>query len=187
MKSSIANTFKFNAIALAMVLASLSASAAPSLNATPFGLEIGVASCDAARAKLGRIEESKLGGSDVLLTAADPSALYEGANKAVVRCGDGKVIAVQIGASKGGMGSEGSRGVYANLSKKYKLVAGGPMPQLGNGYARFQSGNSVIEQDAPHLSFEFTLTYYEKSFYDGIVASNKDKEKKAADKKQSSL
>jgi hypothetical protein len=85
------------------------------------------------------------------------------------------------------MGSEGSRGVYANLSKKYKLVAGGPMPQLGNGYARFAAGNSIIEQDAPHLSFEFTLTYYEKSFYDSIVASNKDKEKKSSEKKQSSL
>jgi hypothetical protein len=136
---------------------------------------------------LGRVEESKLGGADVLLTAADPSALYDGASKAVVRCGDGKVTAVQIEASKGGMSSEGSRGVYANLSKKYKLVAGGPMPQLGNGYARFAAGNSIIEQDAPHLSFEFTLTYYEKSFYDSIVASNKDKEKKSSEKKQSSL
>jgi hypothetical protein len=61
------------------------------------------------------------------------------------------------------------------------------MPQLGNGYARFQSGNSVIEEDAPHLGFEFTLTYYEKALYDGIVASNNAKAKKANDKKQSSL
>lgn len=85
------------------------------------------------------------------------------------------------------MDSEGSRGVYANLSKKYKLVAGGPMPQLGNGYARFAAGNSIIERNALYLSFEFTLTHYEKSFYDSIVASNKGKEKKANDKKQSSL
>lgn len=187
MKSTSMSNVKISAATFAIALASISASAAPSSNAAPFGLEIGVATCDAARAKLGRVEESKLGGTDVLLTASDPSALYDGASKAAVRCGDGKVIAVQIEASKGGMGSEGSRGVYANLSKKYKLVAGGPMPQLGNGYARFAAGNSIIEQDAPHLSFAFTLTYFEKSFYDSIVASNKEKQKKSADKKQSSL
>jgi hypothetical protein len=187
MKTSIAKTFKFNATTLTLVLASLSAMAAPPQNAAPFNLEIGTATCDAARAKLGRVDESKLGGTDVLLTAKNPSALYDGASAASVRCSEGRVIAVQIEASKGGMGNEGAREVFAGLSKKYKLVAGGPMPQLGNGYARFQSGNSVIEQDAPHLSFEFTLTYFEKSFYDSLVTSSKDKEKKAADKKQSSL
>ena len=187
MKATSMFNIKNSATAFAIVLASITTSAAPSTNATPFGLEIGVATCDAARAKLGQAEESKLGGTEVLLTASDPSALYDGASKAVARCADGKVIAVEIEASKGGMGSEGSRGVYAILSKKYKLVAGGPMSQLGNGYARFAAGNLVIEQDAPHLSFTFTLTYYEKSFYESIVASNKNKEKKANDKKQSSL
>lgn len=187
MNSTLSKAFKINATALTLALISVSASAAPSANATPFGLEIGVATCDAARAKLGQAKEAKLGGTDVLLTAVDPSALYEGASKAFVRCGDGKVIAVQIEASKGGMGSEGSRGVYANLSKKYKLVSGGPMPQLGDGYARFVAGNSVIEQFTPHLSFEFTLFYYEKSLYESIVASNKEKEKKSTEKKQSSL
>ena len=187
MKSTHMFNIKVSAAAFAVAIASISASAATSSNASPFGLEIGVASCDAARAKLGSVEETKLGDIDILLTAKDPSALYEGARKAVVRCGDGKVTAVQIEATKGGMGNQGSREVYVNLSKKYKLVAGGPMPQLGNGYARFAAGNSVIEQDAPHLSFEFTLTYYEKALYDGIVASNNAKVKKANDKKQSSL
>lgn len=187
MKSTHMFNIKVSAAAFAVAIASISASAATSSNASPFGLEIGVASCDAARTKLGSLEETKLGGSDVLLTAANPSAMYDGANKAIVRCSEGRVIVVQIETSKGGMGNGGSREVYANLSKKYKLVAGGPMPQLGNGYARFAAGNSVIEQDAPHLSFEFTLTYYEKAFYDGIVASNNAKVKKANDKKQSSL
>ena len=187
MKSTISKVFKINATVLTLALISVSASASPSANATPFGLEIGIATCDAARAKLGQAKETNLGGTDVLLTAVDPSAFYEGATKASVRCDGGKVIAIQIEASKGGMGSEGSRGVYANLSKKYKLVAGGPMPQLGDGNARFVAGNSIIEQNAPHVSFEFTLTYYEKSFYESIVASNKEKEKKSAEKKQSSL
>lgn len=172
---------------MAMGLSSLTALAAPSTNAMPFGLEIGVATCETARARLGQVEETKLDGNDLLLRAAAPSTIYEGASKAVVRCSDGKVIAVQIEAPKGGMGNGGSRDVYANLSKKYKVVAGGAMPQLGNGYARFAAGNSIIEQDSPHLSFVFTVTYYKKSFYDSIVASNKDKDKKAREKKESSL
>jgi len=53
-------------------------------NATPFGLEIGTATCDAARTKLGRVNEKKLDGNDVLLEAQNPSALYEGATKLVV-------------------------------------------------------------------------------------------------------
>lgn len=178
---------RIGATALVFAFISFTASAATSSNASPFGLEIGVASCDVARAKLGRVIESKLDGNDVLLTAAAPSALYDGASKAIVRCIDGKVIAVQIEASKGGMGNDGAREVYSNLSKKYKLVAGGPMPNLGNGYARYDAGNSVVEQDAPHLSFEFTLTYYEKSFYSSIVTSKKEKERRAKEKKQSSL
>lgn len=187
MKSSTSKAFNINATALALAFVSVSASSASPSNAAPFGLEIGVATCEAARAKLGRVEETKVGGSDVLLIAKDPSALYDGASKARVRCSEGHVIVVQIEASKGGMGSEGARGVYANLGKKYKLIAGGPMPQLGNGYARFSAGNSIIEQEAPHLSFEFTLTYYEKSFYENIIVSIKNKEKKADDKKESSL
>jgi hypothetical protein len=187
MKSSLATTLKISVSALALALLSCTASAATSPNAAPFGLEIGVASCDAARTKLGQLEEQKLDGSDLLLTAENPDALYETASKAVVRCSEGKVIAVQIEASKGGMGNEGARAAFASLSKKYKLVSGGPMPELGDGYARFQSGNSIVEQFARHLSFEFTLTYYEKSFYESIVASNKAKQKQAAQKKESSL
>ena len=187
MKLSISKAVGINATVLALGLASITASAAPSANAAPFGLEVGVATCDAARARLGQVEESKLDGTDVFLTAVAPSAIYEGASKAVVRCSDGKVIAVQIEAPKGGMGNGGSRDVYVNLSKKYKLVAGGSMPQLGNGYARFAVGNSIIEQDSPHLSFVFTLTYYKKSFYESIVASNKEKDKKAREKKETSL
>ena len=156
-------------------------------NATPFGIEISVAPCSVARTKLGAVTEKKLGDSDVLLTAKNPSNLYDGANEVIVRCQSNQVVAVQFEASKGGMGSESSREVYSGLSRKYKLVAGGPMPQLGNGYARFASGNTIIEQSAPHLSFEFTVTYYAKDFYESIVAENQAKTQKTRNDKQATL
>jgi hypothetical protein len=85
------------------------------------------------------------------------------------------------------MGNNSSREIYSTLKSKYKLVDGGPMPSVGNGYARFSAGTSIIEQDAPHMSFEFTLTYYEKGFYDSIVASNAKEKQQAKERKQAAL
>ena len=85
------------------------------------------------------------------------------------------------------MESRASREAFATLKSKYKLVSGGPMPSLGNGYARFAAGKSVIEQDAPHLSFEFTITYMEKSFYEELMKNNQKQKNDTASRKQSSL
>lgn len=156
-------------------------------NAAPFGLEVGVAACDAARAKLQGAEERSLGGQDVWLETTEVEDLYPGATKVAARCSGNRVIAVQVEASKGGMGNDGARQAYATLASKYKRVAGGPMPSLGDGYARFVAGSSVIEQNSPHLSFEFTVTYYEKAFFDAIKASNAAEQKNKTKKKESAL
>lgn len=174
-------------LADATMAQSAKAPLAPPANATPFGLEIGVATCDAVRAKFNRPSEKKLEGGDVWLEASNREQLYPGANSLGARCSGNKLIAVQIEASKGGMENEGSREVFATLKSKYKLVSGGPMPSLGDGYARFAVGNTVIEQSAPHLSFVFSVTYFEKSFYDGIVAAKQKEQQQAKSKKQSSL
>jgi hypothetical protein len=97
------------------------------------------------------------------------------------------VIAVQLKASKGGMGNTSAREAYINLSKKYKLQAGGPMPSVGNGYAKFLAGNTVIEEESPHMSFDFTVTYFDKSFYELLNSSSKEEERQKQSKKQSSL
>ena len=172
------------ALATMPLLAALPAQAAAAGNATPLGLEIGVATCAAARQKLGHAEEKPLG-ADTWLETSEAEQFYPDATKVAVRCSGGRVIAVQIEASKGGMGNEGSRQAYNTLAGKYKRVAGGPMPSLGNGYARFVAGNTVIEQSAPHLSFEFTITYFEKGFYEALNASN-DADRRRQDNKKSS-
>jgi superoxide dismutase len=75
---------------------------AASPNAAPFGIEIGVASCDDVRAKFGSSNESKLGDGDVWLVAKNANALYAGATKIGARCSNNKVIAILVEASKGG-------------------------------------------------------------------------------------
>ena len=125
--------------------------------------------------------------SDDTVTSASPEKIYPGASKVLARCRANRVIAVQVELSKGSMGSEASREAFSTLKGKYKLVAGGAMPSLGNGYARFAAGKSVIEQDAPHLSFEFTITYYEQSFYDQLMSNSTKEKQETANRKKSAL
>lgn len=177
-------------IAAAAVLAAIFASVpaqAQGGNPTPFGLELGSTSCDAARAKLASKQEKKLGDSDVLVFASNPGGLYPGASSVFARCSENKVIAVQMEASKGGMGNTAAREAFTALNRKYKLVDGKPMPSMGDGYARFVAGNSVIEQSAPHLSFEYTLTFYSKGFYDLLASENQKKEQQQKQAKVSAF
>jgi len=155
--------------------------------AAPFGLPLGAATCDALKGKLGASDMKALGDGDIWVEAPSPEHLYPGATKVAGRCSDGKVIAVQVEASKGGMDAAGAREAFSALRAKYKLVSGGPMPALGDGYARFVAGASVIEQSSPHLSFEFTVTYYTKDFYDTLVANRGRDQDRAGEKKRSSL
>jgi len=168
------------------LLAAAAVQAAPSGKASPLGLEIGVATCAAARQTLGQATEKPLG-SDTWLETSATEQLYPDATKVAVRCSGGRVIAVQIEASKGGMGNQAARQAYTTLASKYKRVAGSPMPSVGDGYARFVAGGTVIEQSAPHLSFEFTITYFEKAFYDTLNASTEADRRRQETKKSSAL
>ncbi len=155
-------------------------------NASPFGLEIGVATCEAAHAKLG-VPYKATPDEDYFVFAKNPAELYPGSSSIVARCRGNLVVELEVKASKGGMENPASREAFNTLKSKYKLVNGGPMPSLGDGYARFAFGNTVIEQSAPHMSFTFTVIYYEKSYYQSKMASKAQDSKTVRDKKASSL
>lgn len=161
------------------VLATLAVTAHAKVEtATPWGIEIGGA-CQAGVAKMGDVHQKSLDDGDTLYVAAENNELYQGAKEIMLRCSDDKVIALRIVAPKEGMGNPAARAAYQTLSKNYKRVAGAPIPSLGDGYARFVKGSSVIEIDAPHLDFNFTVTYLTKDFFNQIVSNNK---KQAAEK-----
>jgi hypothetical protein len=48
------------------------------------------------------------------------------------------------------------------LAAKYTLVEK-KQPFVGNAHARFQQGDSVVELDAPHMSFTMELRYLTKT------------------------
>lgn len=56
------------------------------------------------------------------------------------------------------MAKNGFDRTYQNLAGKYRLVRK-EVPFVGNKYVRFQQGDTVIELDAPHMSFEMTVNY----------------------------
>lgn len=72
--------------------------------------------------------------------------------------------------------------VYTSLKSKYKLVKA-QVPFVGDRYAEFVSGDSIIILNAPHMSFDMTLIYAKKSFWQAV----KEAEKKEKTKKQKSL
>ena len=156
-------------------------------SASPFGLELGQATCALAKTQLSPVKVETLPGGDILVETTNPENLYPGASQVIARCRESRVIAVQVKASKGGLDANASRAAFTILHSKYKLAQGGPMPSLGDGYAQFVAGKSVIEQSAPHLDFDFTISYMEKSFYDELTMRNKTQQQKAADQKQTSL
>ena len=52
----------------------------------------------------------------------------------------------------------------AQLKKKYKKVIKSVIPFVGNKLVKYKDGNSVVELNAPHLSFEMELTYLSDDF-----------------------
>lgn len=63
------------------------------------------------------------------------------------------LVAVKMTMTTGGFGR-----VYQNLAGKYRLVSK-DIPFVGDKSARFQQGDIVIELEAPHMSFDMTVTY----------------------------
>ena len=143
----------------------------------------------AAKILGGKVEAEPDTGGVVQVEAGDASALYPGAESVKAECfaSDQAVVRLALTASKGGMGSPGAQEAYRNLAGKYKRVAGGPIPDLGNGYARFSSGDSVIEITSPHLSFEFTVYYLTGDLYKKLTTNDQAKQQQDTNKKRGSL
>jgi hypothetical protein len=68
--------------------------------------------------------------------------------------------------------------IYNALRRKYKLVDS-KIPFVGDKYAEFVDGNTVIVLNAPHLSFTMSLIYARKEFIETMrrVEEQEEKEK----------
>ncbi|MDD2934793.1 MAG: hypothetical protein PHO76_13000 [Methylotenera sp.] len=59
------------------------------------------------------------------------------------------------------------------LSKKYKLV-NKQVPFVGNKFAKYKQGNSVVMLDSPHMSFDMELRYLTNEFLASYTKTSAD-------------
>lgn len=163
----------------------ISSTSAFATNALPFGQEIGVTKCDVAVKNLSEHVTLKKDGinkytnGDMYLGDAKNLG-FDGAISILLICDQDNVLSgLQLTLDKGGM--DGNFDKYNKMLKsKYKLVKI-INPFVGNKHAQYKQGNSTIMLNAPHMSFEMTITYVTNQFikaYDSTTkAETKTKQK----------
>lgn len=148
-------------ILVSCVLAFLSLSTALTSHAgTPvLGVEIGVTTVEQLRQDLGKrtsLEKrgiNKWSGGEMYGTDGEAYDI-EGLNNVLYIFDTRQKLAGVVL----GMGKHKFDSVYKALSAKYK-VAAQQRPFVGDQFARFKPADTVIELNAPHLSFDMEVSY----------------------------
>lgn len=153
---------------ITIVLFLLSTSTALAANPAPLGLELGVATLAQARQALGGKTRLTDAGTNAYsggrMIKGDGTGLeVEGLSEiTLIFDKNDKLAAVLMTLPKQEGMSDMQNGMFkktlATLSAKYKLVEK-RVPFVGDSYAKFRQGDSIIELDAPHLSFNMNLRY----------------------------
>ncbi len=154
-------------------------------NAAPFGQEVGVAKCKdviknmSDKVKFTQNGVNKFTNGPMYVGDADNLG-FDGAKSILLICDQSDVLsALQLTLAKGSF-SEGFDKYSKMLKAKYKQVKM-VNPYVGNKYAKYSQGNSIIELDAPHLSFDMALTYetnqFDKSYKDTTTTEKNNKQK----------
>jgi hypothetical protein len=162
-----------------------SASRAQPLNAAPLGLELGYANVVSVKEKIGSLTKlSDVGTNQYsggpMLTSDGQGLDVEGLSSVLFIFDNNQVLAGVVMTMP-----KSAKETYATLAKKYKPVENKIDGFMDYGYARLSKGDSFIEVDAPHLSFDMEVRYLTKkmmaNFKQQSANSNAKKKKKKAD------
>jgi hypothetical protein len=167
---------------LLCALAALVANVALAANAAPLGVEIGAASYEQVKAKLGSVTELRDGGTNKfsggkVLASTGKGLDVDGLVRILFIFDRADVLQGVVMTL-----NQNFHPTYEILRKKYKLVSK-QTPPVGPGYAKFAQGSSLITLEAPTMSFEMTLSYLSKSLID-LYKSKAADEKVQHDKAQ---
>jgi hypothetical protein len=127
-------------------------------NVAPLGLEVGVASIEQVKTRLGNSSVAQTGinaYSDGLMLESDGDGLeIEGLQKILfIFDNKNKLAGVVMTMNKHRFDE-----IYQFLSSKYK-VSSKKIPFVGDSYVRFNQGASMVEISSPHMSFEMEVRY----------------------------
>ena len=139
-------------------------------DATVLGLKMGEASVTDVKNKYSGSETGVNSWSNGIMYQIDTSNIpLEGLKEALAIFNpDGKLVCINMVLNKSRFDE-----MHKQLRKKYKVVKT-QIPFVGYSYAHYKDGKTlIIELDAPHLSFDMTLTYMQKSFKDAYLSGLK--------------
>lgn len=131
----------------------------PSVNAAPLGLEIGFANLAGVKNKLGGITglegagTNEYSGGPMLCSSGEGLGVDGLSQLLLIFDKDNVLVGVVMTLPKA------PKDVLQKLSEKYQVVDNRIDAFMNNGYARLGKGGSLIEIDAPHLSFTMEVRY----------------------------
>jgi len=156
-------------------------------NAAPLGLELGYANLASVKEIIGN--QTKLVDAGNNLYSNGP--MLESNGKGLDVDGLSSVLFIfdnnQILVGVVMTFPKNPKATYATLAKKYKPVMNKIDNFMNNGYARLSKGDSFIELDAPHLSFEMEVRYLTKKLMADFKQKSAGNEAKKKQKKADQL
>lgn len=147
----------------------------------PFGLEIGKATIADAE-KMYRIEKTVVSKYNFIsYTVAVNQVNFDGLKELLLELNEKGVLKVVYAK----LPQSQFKSLHDSLAKKYKVIAH-ENPVVGNSFAQYSSGTTVILLSAPHLNFDMTMVYIPKDILAVVDAEReaKDVAKKKAQEDQ---
>lgn len=163
------------------------------VNPTPLGFELGYANIEGVKSELSGVAKLEdLGTMEVsngpVLVTKDTNLGVEGLKTAAfIFNGAGTLEGVVLTFPRGPQHPRATRELAEQLGKKYQLVAKDFESFMDYGSFRFEQGDSWIEIESPHLSFEMTATYGTKALFSAYEAASAASENAKRDKAESML
>jgi hypothetical protein len=154
-------------------------------NAAPFNLEIGAATLAQAQKEFGGAPSLAAKGQNKftagpMYQVAGKKTGIEGIQSVLLIFNTRNVLeGVVITMPKD------PKSMFKSLSAKYQLVSEDIDGFMNMGSATFRKGDTIIEIDAPHLSFQMEVRYLSKSLMDTFektVATEKEEKEKKKNK-----
>ena len=149
-------------------------------NPAPLGFELGVTTRTTVqtslRGKTGVVEKgiNKFSGG-VVIEARGSNFDADGLQQATLIFDRQEILVAVVLQFPKGFGNQNTAKVADLLGKNYQLVRRN-IPSVGDATARYKQGTSAIQLDAPHMSFECSVSYMTAEFeqaYKQAVARDK--------------
>lgn len=156
-------------------------------NAAPLGLELGYATLTSVKEKIGGVARLEDAGTNEYsngpMLKSDGKGLDVDGLSSALFVFDSNQILVGVVMTL----PKSAKETYATLAKKYKPVEKKIDNFMNYGYARLSKGDSFIEVDAPHLSFEMEVRYLTKKLMADFKQKSVSNETKKKQKKANQL